>query len=203
MQGKGIEVEQVYFSGFYSQGDGACFEGSINDLKLFLDQHYKPEEKPALRAAAELDDFYLSFTSKHTGHYYHYNSVSFNMETADPDELVNLAAKARLTLVVSIRFVQNETDNERSLERIQAEEECRIFEESKQREELADHLREWMGHDPYAEDFPWDDIPAFLWENLGIDLEDTPDLCDSLRMEGERRRVDPNAVPVGEYLPDP
>jgi hypothetical protein len=33
----GIDVDRMYFSGFYSQGDGACFEGSVDDWPKFLE----------------------------------------------------------------------------------------------------------------------------------------------------------------------
>ena len=36
MQRYGIEDVNVYFSGFYSQGDGASFEGIVTDQELFL-----------------------------------------------------------------------------------------------------------------------------------------------------------------------
>jgi hypothetical protein len=40
LQGVGIptSIEQMHFSGFHSQGDGACFTGSIN-LREFLEAH--------------------------------------------------------------------------------------------------------------------------------------------------------------------
>lgn len=34
----GIEVEDMSFSGFYSQGDGASFEGKISDFKKFAEK---------------------------------------------------------------------------------------------------------------------------------------------------------------------
>ena len=34
----GFVIDNIYFSGFYSQGDGACWEGSV-DLYDFLDSH--------------------------------------------------------------------------------------------------------------------------------------------------------------------
>jgi hypothetical protein len=30
----GIEVDNIYFSGFWSQGDGACFEGKIDNMAV-------------------------------------------------------------------------------------------------------------------------------------------------------------------------
>lgn len=43
-QGKerGFDIDDMYFSGFWSQGDGASWVGSI-DIKKFLDYHLKPD----------------------------------------------------------------------------------------------------------------------------------------------------------------
>lgn len=52
----GIEIDQIYFSGFWSQGDGACFEGSYNyrigarsDIKTEF-----PQDKELHRIVTEL-----------------------------------------------------------------------------------------------------------------------------------------------------
>ena len=39
----GVHVEKIYFSGFYSQGDGACFDGRVADWPKFLEAAGKPE----------------------------------------------------------------------------------------------------------------------------------------------------------------
>lgn len=39
MEAKGIEVDQMYFSGFWSQGDGASFTGRIRDWPGFEEHH--------------------------------------------------------------------------------------------------------------------------------------------------------------------
>lgn len=75
----GIDISNIYYSGFYSQGDGACFEGhyryntgSIKKLK-----EYAPENKELHRIADELQalqkkHFYqLMADVRHRGHYYH------------------------------------------------------------------------------------------------------------------------------------
>jgi len=36
MRKHGVKVDQIYFSGFWSQGDGACFDGSVQDWGLYL-----------------------------------------------------------------------------------------------------------------------------------------------------------------------
>jgi hypothetical protein len=75
----GINIKNIYFSGFWSQGDGACFEGyykyKIGGLKAL--KEYAPLDKELHRIAKGLQDlqrphFYrLSATIKQSGHYYH------------------------------------------------------------------------------------------------------------------------------------
>jgi hypothetical protein len=75
----GIDIDRVYFSGFYSQGDGACFEGSYaykkGGLKALIE--YAPQATELHRIARGLQaiqrpHFYkLTATIKHNGHYYH------------------------------------------------------------------------------------------------------------------------------------
>lgn len=84
----GIDVDNVYFSGFWSQGDGAMFTGSfyhkagsVKAIKKFC-----PKDKELHRIAIELSKaqkkhFYsISGTIKHRGHYYHENCASFDFD---------------------------------------------------------------------------------------------------------------------------
>lgn len=75
----GIDITRIYFSGFYSQGDGACFEGSYtareNSLAAILE--HAPLDDTLHAIAAALDKLQsewrggISATVKHSGHYYH------------------------------------------------------------------------------------------------------------------------------------
>lgn len=75
----GIDIENIYFSGFYSQGDGACFEGtySYNKGAHKKIKEYAPNDETLHKIATQLwdlqsENFYrLSATIKHSGHYYH------------------------------------------------------------------------------------------------------------------------------------
>lgn len=58
LNGVGICVSprQVYFSGFWSQGDGACFEGYVTDWPLFLEKHgLLPKFQPFLDLIPKAD----------------------------------------------------------------------------------------------------------------------------------------------------
>ena len=68
----GVHAEEIYFSGFYSQGDGACFDGRVADWPKFLEAAGKPD----LIAHAVEHGLCLSWASK--GRYSHSGSVSFH-----------------------------------------------------------------------------------------------------------------------------
>ena len=68
----GVHVEKIYFSGFCSQGDGACFDGRVADWSKFLEAVGKPG---LLEHAAE-HVLRLSWASE--GRYSHSRSVSFD-----------------------------------------------------------------------------------------------------------------------------
>lgn len=87
----GIEISNIYFSGFSNQGDGACFEGyyeykkgSVKNLK-----GYAPCDKELHRIAkalskAQRKHFYeLTASIKHCGHYYHEMCTRFDVNKND------------------------------------------------------------------------------------------------------------------------
>ena len=75
----GIYVSKMYFSGFCSQGDGACFEGHLDDVPLFLEKNFKPDDYPMIRKLLDSGG-YLKFSVEHSGHYYHENCTRFYIE---------------------------------------------------------------------------------------------------------------------------
>jgi hypothetical protein len=73
MEAIGIEVAKIYFSGFWSHCDGACFEGAVKDWGKYLT--HLGYDDPILVDAAELNWHYRW---AHSGHYYHEHSVSYD-----------------------------------------------------------------------------------------------------------------------------
>ena len=72
---KGVHVTKTYFSGFSSQGDGACFDGYVSNWEKFL------KAQNLERAISwKLDMGNIRFSCKHRGHYYHENCVDFDAE---------------------------------------------------------------------------------------------------------------------------
>jgi len=83
MKAKGIDVVRMYFSGFWSQGDGACFEGGFDDVRLFIDSHFKDTDYPMIRKLLD-EGGSVVINCNHSGHYYHENCTRFSI---DADEL--------------------------------------------------------------------------------------------------------------------
>lgn len=75
MNGVGIAVRKMFFSGFSSQGDGACFEGSLANALTYLDHHHKDQFPVIRRLLACGSSLYAECS--HSGRYYHEFSTSF------------------------------------------------------------------------------------------------------------------------------
>lgn len=83
----GLEIDRIYFSGFASQGDGACFEGSYsyrkNCVKLVTD--YAPQDTDLHNIVRDLvavqkPSFYrLEAQTSHQGRYYHSGCMFVNV----------------------------------------------------------------------------------------------------------------------------
>jgi len=76
----GVDVEKIYFSGFWSQGDGACFEGRVEDWGKYL-QHLGYDDPTLVNTA----DDYWTLSWYHRGMYYHEQSVVYSDEIYLPD----------------------------------------------------------------------------------------------------------------------
>lgn len=69
---KGIEPNEFRFTGFYSQGDGASFEGKLNLLQ-FLKAHNLTMEYPAATFFA--DDYLTAKLFRSWNHYCHEHTI--------------------------------------------------------------------------------------------------------------------------------
>lgn len=92
----GFDIERVPFSGFWSQGDGACFEGSwkASDVQPGKLVEHAPQDAELHRIAAEIERIavlfpFASFTVENSGRYCHEHSTSFSVSipTEDGDEI--------------------------------------------------------------------------------------------------------------------
>lgn len=78
----------IYWSGFYSQGDGACFEGRYKYAKGAAKKirDYAPKDlelhkiADSLQSAQSRNFYSLEANTKHSGHYYHSGCMSVDVE---------------------------------------------------------------------------------------------------------------------------
>lgn len=81
----------IYWSGFWSQGDGACFEGEwrARDVQPGKVREHAPQDAELHRIADIFERIAptypeASFTVKHRGHYHHEMCTAFEFEAGDP-----------------------------------------------------------------------------------------------------------------------
>ena len=75
----GVEVEQIYFSDFWSQGDGACFTGEVEDFLKLMTHYNLTPDFPMLSKLLEMGGR-AQCRIYHRGRYYHDDSVAFNWD---------------------------------------------------------------------------------------------------------------------------
>lgn len=75
----GIHVTRMYFTGFCSQGDGACFEGEFGSLETYLDHHHQGQYPLIRKLLRHGGSVYARST--HSGRYYHENSTCISVAT--------------------------------------------------------------------------------------------------------------------------
>ena len=81
----------IWFSGFWSQGDGACFEGHYSYAKRSCQKirEYAPKDEELHRIADQLFDiqkryFYrVTASCRHSGHYQHSRCMTVDVECLD------------------------------------------------------------------------------------------------------------------------
>jgi hypothetical protein len=74
LSNKGFENAEIYYTGFYSQGDGACFVSNCN-IRVINDTYKLGLKRSVLECLIE----YFSFTTdKNTSRYYHEKTMDCN-----------------------------------------------------------------------------------------------------------------------------
>ena len=89
----GIDIDKIYFSGFSSQGDGACFEGTykykkgcVHAVKEWAPQDTELHEIVEQLAEIQKPNFYqLEASVHHSGHYYHSGCTRICVSREHPD----------------------------------------------------------------------------------------------------------------------
>jgi hypothetical protein len=86
----GISIDRIYYSGFWSQGDGACFDGVYRYKKQAVEaiKQYAPQDTELHQIALDLQKiqskyFYsLKAICKQHGRYCHSDSMCINVDTS-------------------------------------------------------------------------------------------------------------------------
>lgn len=97
----------IYWSGFYSQGDGACFEGTwrYRGDSCAAIRNYAPQDEELHRIADELARIHAgevlagrappaTASIQHRGHYYHEHSMDIDVYDDAEDDLGDVPAEA-------------------------------------------------------------------------------------------------------------
>ncbi len=89
-KGLGLDIDAIYFSGFSSQGDGACFVGSwrARDVNLQAVNDYAPQDAELWKVACEFNRLaqlcpQASFSVEHSGRYCHEHSTEFSVDLGE------------------------------------------------------------------------------------------------------------------------
>ena len=93
----GIDIEEIYFSGFSSQGDGACFDGHYEYAKNSVKKikAYGPTDKKLHFIAENLftlqkeNRWRIGANIRHSGHYYHAFCTDIDVSLRDKDGYFN------------------------------------------------------------------------------------------------------------------
>lgn len=92
----GLSIDNIWFRGFASQGDGACYEGTWHACDVKTGETAKdwgdsPATKEIRRIAAEFEETAknfpnASFSVKHRGHYSHEFCTDFNVSLGEDED---------------------------------------------------------------------------------------------------------------------
>lgn len=111
----GIDITDIFFSGFWSQGNGACFEGDFSFTKGMVRavKEYAPKDKELQRIAIELSTlhrkaFYGAYGNvRHSGDYYHESFMSIDVDSErgamDEDEFCEVFADFALWIYKNLQ----------------------------------------------------------------------------------------------------
>lgn len=104
----GLEIDEIYCSGFYSQGDGACFEGdySYKAGGLKAVKEYAPLDMELHEIVQGLQDtqrryFYgLTANTRHKGRYYHSGCMNIRVYQNAGMDYANIDVESEVTYLL-------------------------------------------------------------------------------------------------------
>jgi hypothetical protein len=118
---KGISTTEkdISFSGFWSQGDGACYTGTIHssDMKRFMDAHDLSEQYESAYFFAELEQIYVTI-NRTSSHYNHSHTMRVSLNDDFADEYEHDSLRSEVYKVMERDFVNNFESLEKRIEEI-------------------------------------------------------------------------------------
>lgn len=99
----GIDIDHIYFTGFWSQGDGACFDGTYHYAKSATKaiRDYAPKDQTLHSIADRIQkiqakNFYrLTASIKHHGYYHHEYCTQIEVNSGSEDDQISLTGYLR------------------------------------------------------------------------------------------------------------
>lgn len=81
LKAKGFDMEDIFYSGFHCQGDGACWRGRV-DLKKYIMHHWLAPDvavkREVMLALLDNDDMTQYLSIRTQGHYSHSGTMQVN-----------------------------------------------------------------------------------------------------------------------------
>lgn len=102
----GYTVEKIYFSGFNSQGDGACFEGDVEIVDWLKAHKLSNKYRSLYNYVAEHGG---SVNIAQVGHYYHERSMAFDENNSFYYEM-DSESKAATQMTEVMELIENEAE---------------------------------------------------------------------------------------------
>ena len=103
----GIRIDQIYFSGFSSQGDGACIEGryayakgAAKALKSQVIDGTLFSIADDLQALQRKNFYRLEAMVKHSGHYYHAYCTNIDVSNSETGDYVSTETNKELSEIL-------------------------------------------------------------------------------------------------------
>lgn len=107
----------IYYSGFSSQGDGACFEANWHacNVQPGKAREHAPQDETVAKLAAGFERIALAYPSarfsvKHRGHYYHELCTDFDIDMCPPEDEDDTARSAKEWEAIRERDSKLETE---------------------------------------------------------------------------------------------
>lgn len=121
MSGKPLNDPAIYFHGFGSQGDGACFEGhySFAEGAVADITKHAPQETTLHEIAARLQEVQQRYGNtvtasvKHRGHYYHSHCTEIDVDADTQGVTHKDACEVQLCLRVFMDWIYKNLERER------------------------------------------------------------------------------------------